>query len=124
MPYTSELISAKKVIYTRYFGNVSLEDIKGATHQTQEFLNASDVPLYILTDVSDVLSQANRVVEVWQFAEPVVKHKQFAGWLVAGVKSPLTRFVLTMMARFGNILYREFDNREAGLAYVDELLRS
>jgi hypothetical protein len=121
MPYTSELIATKKVIYTRYFGDVSLDDIAGATGQTQEFLNASEEPLYVLTDVTDVRSQVNRLVEIWQFAKPVVKHKRFAGWLVAGVKSPLTGFVLKMIAKFGNILYHEFDNREAGLAFVDEL---
>lgn len=121
MPYRSELSADCSAVFTTYSGDVTMPDIEAATSSTVSFLNASESKLYILTDMTEVKTQPNRVVEIWQCARPIVKHKRFAGWLVVGVNNPISRFVLKMLAKFGNILYREFESREAGIAYLKSL---
>ena len=121
MPYRSELSADGRTVYTSYSGDVTMNDIEAATSSAVSFLNASESKLYILTDMTEVKTQPNRVVEIWQFARPIAKHKRFAGWLVVGVNNQISRFVLKMIAKFGNIFYREFESREAGIAYLKSL---
>jgi hypothetical protein len=121
MPYHSELSAELSAVFTTYFGDVTIKDIEAASGNTVSFLKASEKKLYVLTDVTEVKTQPNRIVEIWQFARAIVKHKHFAGWLVIGVNNPIMSFIIKMIAKFGNILYQEFETREAGIAYLKTL---
>jgi hypothetical protein len=74
MPYTNEFFATKKVIYTCYFGDVSLDDVAGATSQVMQHLNSSEDLLSVLTNVTDVLNYPQRFIDIWQLAKPIFKH--------------------------------------------------
>ena len=119
MPYTTELMTTKRVIYTRFLADVSMEDIAQETEQVREFLDKSEESLSLLTDVTEVRTQPNQFVEIWLLAKPVIKHKRLNAWIVVGVQNHIARLLLKMLARFGAILYVEFETPEEGFAFLD-----
>jgi hypothetical protein len=119
MPYTNEFFATKKVIYTNFIGDVSLEDVAGATSQAMEHLNRSETLLSVLTEVTDVLTYPERFIDVWQISKPIFKHKRLSAWAIVGVKSQFLRVVLKMVAKFGSIPYREFETLEEGFAFLE-----
>jgi hypothetical protein len=119
MPYTNEFFATKKVIYTCYFGDVSLDDVAGATSQVMQHLNTSQELLSVLTNVTEVLNYPPRFIDIWQLAKPIFKHKRLLAWAVVGVKSQFLRVVLKMIAKFGNLPYREFETLEEGFAFLE-----
>jgi hypothetical protein len=128
MPVDVSWFLEGRIIYVKYYEDVTIEDKQLGAEQEYEFLEAGSVPLvHVLLDITDQISSPTNIQAIQKALDKALKHPK-KGWTLAYGKEEfrMENFVNSVVTQSSAVRYRTFVTRQETLeflVYVDPSLR-
>jgi len=117
-----------RIVYVKYYGDVTIDDKRIGAEKEHEFLDAGEVPLvHVLLDISEQTSSPTNIKSIQQALDKVLQHPS-KGWTIAFGKEEfrMENFVNSVVTQSYSARYRTFVTQQEALeflVYVDSSLK-
>ena len=125
MPYNLMWLMENRVLYIRYFGVFTREDLENSLAESTEMrtqanaINGENGPL--VHTVSDVLQMEGQEIGVTDAQQQLrAMRNQRVGWSVYVSDNRARRFMAALGHQFAGMRYRAFGNLPVALAFLQE----
>ena len=119
MPFEVSWYIENRVIYTRGYGVITLDDLADASQLiTQEYLSQGTPLIHEIVDLRDmehIPSNLHKISNVLTY----IKHPDY-GWTIFVNTNRVMNFIGPMLAKIARIRFRMFDDLDEGLAFLAE----
>ena len=128
MPYQVSLYIDQRVIYSRAFGNATIDDIHHLNHEVQTHVREGQPLVHVICELKDIEKFPTNIAGMRKSLEQMDQERM--GWvIVCGAGNALLRFVASLITQFviPDVRLRMFDTLEQGIDFLrehDETLQS
>ncbi|RMF80926.1 MAG: hypothetical protein D6737_06520 [Chloroflexi bacterium] len=127
MAFEAKWCVDKRVVYVRYYDDVSLDDFKGASAAMRRYLEEGEGPLvHNIVDFSEAQTIPTHVGKGRQ-SLPHLGHPKFGWTIIVKSDNPLVLMITSIMAQTVQQRYRAVDSRDEAvefLKYVDSTIEN
>lgn len=107
-----------KVLYSRYYGVVTLDTMRAGANAFVEFMDATDASqVHVIYDNTQQTKGPTNVVEIRRVSRPVFEHPKI-GWNVVITPHPLNKFLTSMLMQAYKVHWRAVNSYEEGIAML------
>ena len=119
MPFEISWYREGRIVGLRYYGNITLDDLKAATKAFADYVEKGTPPVHSLADVREVNKYP---VNLHQIAAAINRgDPNRVGWTVIVTSSTPIRFISTAIGNLIRSKVRAFATLEAALDYLREV---
>jgi hypothetical protein len=120
MPITHQWIIPQRVIYVRWYGEISIADAHEANRNTARFLEEGIAPVHMLRDDSAITKIPHVTPRQAFDALKAVRDPRF-GWAVnIGYSNALVRNLINLYSKFTRIRIHRVEKLEEALAFLKQ----
>lgn len=116
MPCEIKWLLPQRVIYVRYYGDLTQADITALSQDIEAYLAEGVAPLYYVADVQIARVSANPVKNRRDFA--YIANPKINYVLSCGRLNPIMSFFASVITQAVRFQYRHFETLEEGLAFL------
>lgn len=124
MPY--ELAPAPdepRILFGRYYGHVSIEDVENINDTAIDYYESVDVDkVHVLMDFSAIESHENNLLKLVRSARDSMTHPRVGWWIIWGIERPMVSYLVQMAARITRIRFKEVENKKQALQFISNIL--
>ena len=123
MPFEIKKTDDPRVLDANYSCVVTVEDVQGVTDTCIAHIEETGVEtLHVIMDMSAVEDPPKNLMQVIPAAREITGHPNMGWWIVWGLDDRFLQFMVQMVARVSRIRFRDVEDREAALAFLDKVL--
>jgi len=123
MPFEIKKTDDPRVLDANYSGVVTVEDVQGVTDTCIAHIEETGVEIvHIIMGMTAVESPPENLMEVIPASRDITGHPNMGWWIVWGIDDKMLQFIVQMVARISRIRFRNVEDREAALAFLDKVL--
>lgn len=118
MPYEFSWYIEGRVIFTRAYGVITLEDLRQGNARWTEILDNADAELiHSLVEMTDVEKYPTSVFQMGD-TQSYLKHPKL-GWVVAyGLKGTVVNFIISVLTQVSRAQIRVLESHDDAIAYL------
>ncbi|MBZ0301675.1 MAG: hypothetical protein K8J31_18150 [Anaerolineae bacterium] len=116
MPTETRWEVPKRVIYTRYFGNMTMEDIVAVISDLERYLEEGIPLVHTIMDVGEVETYPNLL----ELTRLKFKQNDRQGWTIFVGAQGVARFAASVTSQLAGSRFRLFDTFEEAVAFLNE----
>jgi hypothetical protein len=118
MPYSVDWYIQDEIIYSRYFGALTPDELRECLILTREFIESSPrESVHTINDVSDV-TESVALLDSLPIIREVGSHARVGWSFTLGEKSPLVKMGAAMGASVFKIRYKAFDTLDQVIEHL------
>ncbi len=111
-----------RVVYARYYGEITVEEMKENNAQLETHLDAAEAPAYILADARDAEKFPFSMSALWDVATGKPHPKLY--WSLNVTPQRMQRFIATLLSQFNRVNSKQFATMEEALEFLQRLDKS
>lgn len=119
MPQQTVWYQPNRVIYQRYNGNLTAEDLSHANVNIRQLLQHGQPPIHLIVDALNVTQIPLNLKTIQESSN--LSHDPNLGWMVVAVNNPLFRFFTSALSQIARAHFCIVASREEALATLMRL---
>lgn len=113
MPYQISYHIDKRIIYHRFYGTVTIDDIRRGNEDAIQLIRQGLPPVHDIVDASDVTKLQFTLRELLESTS--FFKEQNLGWMILVGGNPLVRFFASVLGQVGAMRFRIADDNQEAL---------
>jgi hypothetical protein len=118
MAYETQWHVEKRVIATRYYGEVTHEELTEAGAGVQDYIIASMHPVFFLVDVRDITKYPTNLKELLETMGKNTAYSKDLEWTLIVTDSRFINFIGSVVSNFFKIAVRSYKTMEEAEAFI------
>ncbi len=119
MPFQVSWYVEKRIIYGRYYGEITLEELTEATDIIYDYLEETEAPAYLIADTTDVTRHPYSLAALRQ-ALRKERHPNLA-WSLGVTSNKMVRMMSGMLNQMARMQAKHFTKLEEALEFLQRL---
>lgn len=99
MPFHIEWYQQNRVIFEKFFGNVTLDDVRGLNAQSSKMFIAGTPLIHVIVDLSEVESFPRSMAAIKEAIKSRTTPDRLGWVLIFGTKNPILKFFVSVIAQ-------------------------
>lgn len=122
MAYHIEWYQQNRIIFEKFFGTVTLEDVRNLTTQSSKMFAAGTPLIHVIVDLSEVESFPKTLGVIKEAIKSRPSPDRIGWAIIFGTKNPIIRFFASVLAQVSSerLRVRLMDSLEESVAFVYE----
>ncbi|HEX2622874.1 MAG TPA: hypothetical protein VHL11_22095 [Phototrophicaceae bacterium] len=116
MPIKTTWLIDQRIVYQRFYGDVTVEEFAASVKEIQQFIESSSLLVHGIGDLSEV----QKYPSLLQLSKVAQRNHHFKnlGWTVLVVTNPLLRFFGSVLAQFTVERLRTVSTMQEALEFI------
>jgi hypothetical protein len=121
MPSELRWIVEGRVLYSRYYGVVTMDTMRNGADSFVNFLDNADVPkVHVIYDNTQQTKGPTNIMQIRQVSKPVFEHPKI-GWNVVITPHPLNKFLTSMLMQAYKVQWRAVNSYQEAVEFLQGL---
>ena len=110
-----------QVLYSRYYGVVTMETMRAGAEAFVNFLDGADASkIHVVYDNTQQTKGPTNVMEIRRVSKPVFEHPKI-GWNLVITPNPLNKFLTSMLMQAYNVRWRTVNSYAEAMAVLQQI---
>jgi len=105
-----------RIIYSKYSGNVTIEDVRNGTQQVKKFAYQGTPLVHNIANMLEIETFPKNLRQIRNAIEQL--DNNILGWTVIINRNKLLRFIVSTVSQLARARFLIFDNQEDALAFL------
>lgn len=109
------------VLFSRYYGVVTMDTMRAGASAFVEFLDKTEFPqVHVVYDNTQQTKGPTNLVEIRRVSKPVFEHPKI-GWNIVVTPNPLNKFLTSMLMQAYNVHWRAVNSYEEAMKVLQKI---
>lgn len=117
MPYKTSWLIPERIVITKLWGNVSLEDVQNISKEVEEKVEEGTPLVHHISDSLDA-ERFEFSLKTFQVMFRSARPLEGMGWQISVTRNPINRMTSAIVNRFVRTRYRSFDTVQEALQFL------
>jgi hypothetical protein len=119
MPHQISYLIDKRVIYHRFHGHITIDEIREGSTAAADLIRRGEPPVHDIVDATGVANLDFHLRELLN-ATSFIKEPQL-GWMILVGGNPLVRFFATMLGQVGRVHFHTANDLDEAFAILQRV---
>jgi len=121
MPATTEWLEKDRIVITKLFGDLTLDEITLANEKHLEMVANGERNIHVILDVSELSKFPTEIRSIKASGDAYLEHPNMGFVMVVGIKNPILRFLSSIVTQLSSADMRQVATIEEAIARINQI---